>query len=139
MLILTCFFADDTSCGIGSQRRMIDCVRSDGKIVHPYHCRVERRRIPMLLRMCTVPCPKNCEISEWGAWSSCQNRCNTVSMQRRIRFILARAANGGQSCLQSEPLQGTCLTILCVFCAFIDGQKKECTEEQEHCFSFKMF
>ena len=94
------------SCGIGRQRRLVDCIRNDGKIVHPFHCRVEGRRIPALLRMCTVPCPRNCGISEWGTWSNCQNKCGAESIQRRSRFILARAENGGQSCLESEPLNG---------------------------------
>lgn len=98
------FYQDDMSCGIGRQRRLVDCIRNDGKIVHPFHCRVEGRRIPALLRMCTVPCPRNCEISEWGTWSNCQNKCGAESIQRRSRFILARAENGGQSCLESEPL-----------------------------------
>lgn len=100
------YSVDDTSCGIGRQKRMADCVRSDGKIVHPFYCRVEGRRVPTLLRVCTVLCPRNCEISEWGAWSSCQNQCNTISVRRRSRFILAPAKNGGQSCLESDPLQG---------------------------------
>ena len=86
---------------------MADCGRTDSKIMHPFFCRIEGRRLPTLLRMCTVPCPKNCEISEWAAWSSCQDECNVVAMQRRSRFVLAPAKNGGQSCLESEALQGT--------------------------------
>ncbi|XP_065052775.1 thrombospondin type-1 domain-containing protein 7A-like [Rhopilema esculentum] len=99
------FYTDDASCGVGTQRRMADCVRSDGKIVHSFYCRVEGRRVPILLRMCTVPCPRNCELSEWGIWSSCPEECNGMAVQRRTRFTLAQAEHEGQSCLESDSLQ----------------------------------
>ena len=111
VIISISWFLDDASCGVGTQRRMADCVRSDGKIVHSFYCRVEGRRVPTSLRMCTVPCPRNCELSEWGIWSSCPEKCNGMAVQRRTRFTLAQAEHGGQSCLESDSLQGKLKTI----------------------------
>ncbi len=112
ILIKHVYFLDNSSCGIGRQARMADCRRSDGKIVHPFFCRVEGRRIPMLLRMCTVPCPRNCELSEWGSWTPCPESCGVSATQIRTRFISASSKNGGQPCLQSEALQGK-FSIFC--------------------------
>lgn len=120
--------ADDTSCGVGRERRMVDCVRSDGKIVHPFHCRVEGRRVPTLLRVCNVPCPRNCEISEWEMWSPCPEKCGAPTVQRRIRYILAKAENGGQSCRQSDSLEGIIMLpdFLISHCRF--GQQFDCAQ-----------
>ena len=86
--------------------RLVDCVRSDGKIVDPINCRTEGKRLPILLRPCEIPCSRNCEISEWSNWNECPNKCNFPGVQKRVRYVLSEAQHGGQPCLHSNPLEG---------------------------------
>lgn len=41
--------------------------------------------------------PINCEVSEWGEWSTCDKKCGG-GKQTRSRSLLTAAKNGGASC-----------------------------------------
>ncbi|CAD6237079.1 GSCOCG00002130001-RA-CDS [Cotesia congregata] len=43
----------------------------------------------------------DCEVSEWGTWSVCDNLCG-VGIQTRIRVITKSKQNGGKHCPQLE-------------------------------------
>ena len=44
-----------------------------------------------------VPCPVDCELSEWSDWSECSVTCGS-GMQVRVRSILTEPADGGRKC-----------------------------------------
>lgn len=43
------------------------------------------------------PCPINCEVAEWSAWSSCTARCGG-GVKQRARVISVEPEHGGQPC-----------------------------------------
>lgn len=48
---------------------------------------------------CCAPCPKDCVLSMWSAWSSCSHTCSgktTEGKQIRARSILAYAGEEGK-------------------------------------------
>ncbi|KAH9640111.1 hypothetical protein HF086_016042 [Spodoptera exigua] len=62
--------ARDAGCGGGVQRRDATCVRADGRALHPAQC--AHAPMPTLVQPCEVPCPRDCEVGEWGEWGACQ-------------------------------------------------------------------
>eukprot|EP00954_Amorphochlora_amoebiformis_P016454 1289875-Amorphochlora_amoeboformis.AAC.1 len=46
---------------------------------------------------CTKPCPEDC-VSEWGDWGQCSVTCGDCGVQKRRRFVLHDAKNGGKEC-----------------------------------------
>jgi len=45
----------------------------------------------------TQPCPVNCEVGAWSAWSTCDRSCGGGS-QTQTRVVLTQAAHGGSAC-----------------------------------------
>lgn len=44
----------------------------------------------------TDPCPIDCEVSNWGAWSTCSESCNGT--QSRVRTVTQNPQFGGEAC-----------------------------------------
>eukprot|EP00123_Amoebidium_parasiticum_P015015 comp22742_c0_seq1/m.35458 comp22742_c0_seq1/g.35458 ORF comp22742_c0_seq1/g.35458 comp22742_c0_seq1/m.35458 type:complete len:776 (-) comp22742_c0_seq1:539-2866(-) len=63
-----------------------------------------------------IPCPINCAVSEWGAWSGCQPGCNNQDplvpgQQTRTRQVTTEPMHGGQICptlTQTYPCTSLC-------------------------------
>ncbi|XP_077303892.1 thrombospondin type-1 domain-containing protein 7B isoform X1 [Lithobates pipiens] len=78
---------------IGYQTRQVQCMRSDGKSALLSICTQDN--MPLHYRSCIMP--KDCEVSEWGDWTSCSKTCQlggTVLGLRSRRRIVKRMAIG---------------------------------------------
>jgi len=80
-----------SSCGGGTQvtqRTVVRRARHGGKAC-PYLARAQPCG--------SAPCPANCELSSWGAWSACDRTCG-ASRKLRYRTVLVEPSAGGKSC-----------------------------------------
>lgn len=50
-------------------RCMLNTVDGPSDTVEDYLCDPEE--MPLGARKCTLPCPEDCVMSEWGSWSRC--------------------------------------------------------------------
>lgn len=57
------------------------------------------------------PCPVDCEMGEWSAWSNCNQPCGG-GQQTRTRNIIRNSANGGIACGNTTETQA-CNTAQC--------------------------
>ena len=79
---------------------------------------------------CDVPCPRDCVLSMWSAWSSCSHTCSgktTEGKQTRARSILAYAGEEGKvSSLKrnSDLFQKLLCLSLCVQPRYSDSSTK---------------
>ncbi|NWI10449.1 THS7B protein, partial [Crypturellus soui] len=99
----TCQLPANATCGPGVRRRLLGCVRSDGKAVSPRHCRQPRpctrrghARGPFA--ECLVGCVVDCRLSPWSAWSECSHTCGAGGQAARWRAVLLPAQGGGRPC-----------------------------------------
>ncbi len=92
-------------CGGGSQTqtRAITAQQANGGASCPALTQSQRCN--------TQPCPINCVVGAWTAWSACTARCGTGS-QTRIRAVVTPAAHGGAACPAFSETQA-CNTQLC--------------------------
>uniref|UniRef100_A0A7N5ZTZ2 Thrombospondin type-1 domain-containing protein 7A n=1 Tax=Anabas testudineus TaxID=64144 RepID=A0A7N5ZTZ2_ANATE len=76
------------NCGEGVQTRMVRCMLNtiDGpsEQVEDYLCDPED--MPLGARKSQLPCPEDCVLSEWGAWSPCP--CSGNSTRERNAYLL---------------------------------------------------
>ncbi|KAB0405374.1 hypothetical protein E2I00_009163 [Balaenoptera physalus] len=84
---------------------------------------------------CDAPCPKDCVLSMWSAWSSCSHTCSgktTEGKQIRARSILAYAGEeGGAQCPNSSALQEvrSCNEHPCTVYHWQTGPWGQCIED----------
>ncbi|CAH0579198.1 unnamed protein product [Chrysodeixis includens] len=112
--------ARDAGCGGGVQRRDATCVRADGRALHPAQC--AHAPMPTLVQPCEVPCPRDCEVGEWGEWGACQptdgcplypvQQLTTTGYSVRRRRVISAASGGGAPCPPLEEKR-TCSTPRC--------------------------
>ncbi|XP_061579008.1 thrombospondin type-1 domain-containing protein 7B [Cololabis saira] len=95
----TCQLSDNAICGEGAQLRLLDCVRSDAKIVELRECEqlglINKWR---LFEKCVVECPINCLLSDWSPWADCSLSCGSQGHLVRTRRMLQEARQGGRPC-----------------------------------------
>uniref|UniRef100_A0A3P9C4G4 Thrombospondin type 1 domain containing 7B n=1 Tax=Maylandia zebra TaxID=106582 RepID=A0A3P9C4G4_9CICH len=90
----TCQLSENAICGQGSRFRLLDCIRSDGKVTEVQKCEQW-----ILTESCVVNCPVSCVLSEWSPWAECSHSCG--------RRILQDAQEEGRPCpnqlIQTKP------------------------------------
>ncbi|XP_033624785.1 thrombospondin type-1 domain-containing protein 7A-like isoform X2 [Asterias rubens] len=113
-------------CGIGWQQRNVTCQQEDGVIVSEELCqkgayqsninvteegreRLERERV------CTIPCPSECQHTIWSSWSNCYISClqsrpiGNEGIEVRSRAALGPDVGCPSDEMEFRPCQGeTC-------------------------------
>uniref|UniRef100_A0A672IN76 Thrombospondin type-1 domain-containing protein 7A n=1 Tax=Salarias fasciatus TaxID=181472 RepID=A0A672IN76_SALFA len=95
----TCQLSENAICGEGLRQRVLDCIRSDGKILEVEKCEqfglINKWR---LSESCTVDCPVSCILSDWSPWADCSHTCGSQGQSVRTRRILQEAHEEGRPC-----------------------------------------
>ncbi|XP_072198495.1 thrombospondin type-1 domain-containing protein 7B [Excalfactoria chinensis] len=77
-------------CGEGIQTRKVRCVSTaedrGGETVPNTLC--NKAEIPSEIRKCSLYCPNECAVSDWGPWSACPQVCDPSTVQTRTRQVL---------------------------------------------------
>ncbi|XP_040827450.1 thrombospondin type-1 domain-containing protein 7B [Ochotona curzoniae] len=100
-------------CGGGTQTRKIRCVNtadSESGIVANSLC--DQDTAPPDSQPCSILCPSECVMSEWGSWSKCPQSCDPHTMQRRTRQLLRPSANS-RACAEDSQVQPCLLNENC--------------------------
>ncbi|XP_019481931.1 PREDICTED: thrombospondin type-1 domain-containing protein 7B [Hipposideros armiger] len=100
-------------CGGGTQSRKIRCVNtadSEGRTVDNSLCNQEE--MPPETQSCSLLCPSECVMSEWGPWSKCTQSCDPHTMQRRTRHLL-RPSLSSRTCAEDSQVRPCLLNENC--------------------------
>ncbi|XP_063042222.1 thrombospondin type-1 domain-containing protein 7A [Engraulis encrasicolus] len=104
------------NCGEGVQTRKVRCMLNtiDGPSdpVEDYLCDPED--MPLGARESRLPCPEDCVLSDWGAWSKCPLPCSNSTTRERTATPI-RQPGGAKQCpstTEKEPcnLNSNCFT-----------------------------
>ncbi|AWP15681.1 putative thrombospondin type-1 domain-containing protein 7A-like [Scophthalmus maximus] len=81
----------------GIQTREVDCIlMSDSTAAEDAICEYFEPK-PRLEQACLIPCPQDCVVSEYTAWTSCSKTCGT-GLRNRVRSVLVPPLFGGTAC-----------------------------------------
>ncbi|XP_072300062.1 thrombospondin type-1 domain-containing protein 7B [Eucyclogobius newberryi] len=80
-------------CGQGLRVRAVSCVDQSGRPVDPTLC----TETGFTVELCIVPCPLDCKLSDWSAWSACSASCGS-GVKLRSKWLREKAFNGGRPC-----------------------------------------
>ena len=81
----------------GVQRRSVRCVRTANRTAVAVRiCEFFSGR-PWAEQACLIPCPQDCVVSAFTAWSGCSRTCG-AGLQHRTRHVLATPVFGGAHC-----------------------------------------
>ncbi|XP_005315890.2 thrombospondin type-1 domain-containing protein 7B isoform X1 [Ictidomys tridecemlineatus] len=100
-------------CGRGTQTRKIRCVNtadSEGGAVDSTLC--NRDETPLETQPCSLLCPSECVMSEWGTWNKCPQSCDPHTMQRRTRHLL-RPSLSSRTCAEDSQVRPCLLNENC--------------------------
>ncbi|XP_046319736.1 thrombospondin type-1 domain-containing protein 7B [Marmota monax] len=100
-------------CGRGTQTRKIRCVNtadSEGGAVDSTLC--NRDETPLETQSCSILCPSECVMSEWGTWNKCPQSCDPHTMQRRTRHLL-RPSLSSRTCAEDSQVRPCLLNENC--------------------------
>lgn len=50
-----------------------------------------------MAEVCHIPCPLDCKLSDWSAWSACSASCGS-GLQMRSKWLREKAFNRGRPC-----------------------------------------
>uniref|UniRef100_A0A672IN85 Thrombospondin, type I, domain containing 7Ba n=1 Tax=Salarias fasciatus TaxID=181472 RepID=A0A672IN85_SALFA len=94
----TCQLSENAICGEGLRQRVLDCIRSDGKILEVEKCEqfglINKWR---LSESCTVDCPVSCILSDWSPWADCSHTCGSQGKHFTCK-LTALKPMGGRPC-----------------------------------------
>ncbi|KAF0026331.1 hypothetical protein F2P81_021068 [Scophthalmus maximus] len=128
----TCQLSENAICGQGSRLRLLDCIRSDGKIVELQKCEqfglINKWR---LSESCVVDCPVSCMLSDWSPWAECSHTCGTQAMTVRTRRTLQEAHEEGRPCPSQLTQTRPCPIRPCYIWLLSDWS--QCTVEGAEC------
>ncbi|KAI8778137.1 thrombospondin type-1 domain-containing protein 7A, partial [Biomphalaria glabrata] len=112
----TCVLEQERSkCGRGTQTRNVDCFTARKVRAPSYKC-LEKIQ-PVMTQTCVVPCPSDCELTEWSDWSTCGVTCLPLQARQiyptqiRKRFILQQPLNSGVACPSDLVEEQSCLEL----------------------------
>uniref|UniRef100_A0A2C9LDW3 Spondin-like TSP1 domain-containing protein n=1 Tax=Biomphalaria glabrata TaxID=6526 RepID=A0A2C9LDW3_BIOGL len=112
----TCVLEQESSkCGRGTQTRNVDCFTARKVRAPSYKC-LEKIQ-PVMTQTCVVPCPSDCELTEWSDWSACGVTCLPLQARQiyptqiRKRFILQQPLNSGVACPSDLVEEQSCLEL----------------------------
>uniref|UniRef100_H3D083 Thrombospondin type-1 domain-containing protein 7A n=1 Tax=Tetraodon nigroviridis TaxID=99883 RepID=H3D083_TETNG len=95
----TCQLSENAVCGEGFRLRLLDCIRSDGKVVEARKCeQLGLVNTWTLSESCVVDCPISCILSDWTPWTECSRTCGSQAFSSRTRRILQEAHEEGRPC-----------------------------------------
>ncbi|XP_019738101.1 thrombospondin type-1 domain-containing protein 7B isoform X2 [Hippocampus comes] len=80
-------------CGQGLRYRAVACVDQQGRLVEPTLC----TDTGYMVEVCHIPCPLDCKLSDWSAWSACSSSCGG-GLKVRSKWLREKAFNGGRPC-----------------------------------------
>ncbi|KAL8558647.1 hypothetical protein ACOMHN_022569 [Nucella lapillus] len=108
-------------CGSGLQVRNVSCVGEDGFPVNSSRCPHDTEKLILKTRRaCHVPCPGECRLSPWSAWSLCYISCQDfeqgyrTGVTSRSRAVLAHPSPGNRPCADTLWEDRACQTDLCL-------------------------
>ena len=91
-------------CGGGMMSRVVYCVNLRGGWYTDDKCTGQ----PLRRNNCTVPCPNDCVLSEWGSWGACSQSCGIQGgVKIRKRSILAYPSSLRPPCPAPDKLVET--------------------------------
>uniref|UniRef100_A0A3P8SWS5 Thrombospondin type 1 domain containing 7B n=1 Tax=Amphiprion percula TaxID=161767 RepID=A0A3P8SWS5_AMPPE len=79
-------------CGQGLRYRAVACINQQGLLVNPTLCTDS-----YIVEVCHIPCPLDCKLSDWSAWSACSVSCGS-GLKIRSKWLREKAFNGGRPC-----------------------------------------
>uniref|UniRef100_H3CL39 Thrombospondin type-1 domain-containing protein 7A n=1 Tax=Tetraodon nigroviridis TaxID=99883 RepID=H3CL39_TETNG len=94
----------------GIQTREVSCVQKSGEAAQDAICEYFEPK-PRLEQACLIPCPQDCVVSNFSAWTPCSKTCG-LGLQNRIRVVLAPPLFGGAACPNLTEFQ-TCQLKQC--------------------------
>ncbi|MBZ3889836.1 Thrombospondin type-1 domain-containing protein 7B, partial [Sciurus carolinensis] len=101
-------------CGRGTQSRKIRCVNTadseGGGAVDSTLCNQDET--PLETQSCSLLCPNECVMSEWGTWNKCPQSCDPHTMQRRTRHLL-RPSLSSRTCAEDSQVRPCLLNENC--------------------------
>uniref|UniRef100_A0A3Q4ARY6 Thrombospondin type-1 domain-containing protein 7A n=1 Tax=Mola mola TaxID=94237 RepID=A0A3Q4ARY6_MOLML len=80
-------------CGQGLRYRAVACIDQQGHLVNPTLCTDSG----YMVEVCHIPCPLDCKLSAWSAWSACSTSCGS-GLKMRSKWLREKAFNGGRPC-----------------------------------------
>ncbi|CAL8370346.1 unnamed protein product [Arctogadus glacialis] len=80
-------------CGPGLRFKALACVDRSGRLVDPTLCTHSGYET----EVCHVPCPLDCKLSAWTAWTACSAPCGG-GLKTRSKWLREKAFNGGRPC-----------------------------------------
>lgn len=113
-------------CGEGVQDRLLQCLRSDGRIVEVSKCEEFSTSIPLTTYLsCEVACPVDCRLTQWTQWSECSKTCGNDAVRTKHRSILQEPNQKGRPCPATLTQDKPCKAVPCYDWAIT--QWTECT------------
>ena len=113
----TCFpNINSGNCGNGNRHRSVDCVNARGFPVNLSEC-VYQGPEPEKADNCYIPCPGDCVLSFWTAWTDCPLDCPEVgSIHTRNRTVEQQATNVNGKCVDNDELKQhrQCTILPCI-------------------------
>ncbi|XP_042638425.1 thrombospondin type-1 domain-containing protein 7B [Orycteropus afer afer] len=100
-------------CGEGMQSRKIRCANTadiEGRTVDNTLCNQDE--IPPETQSCSLLCPNECVMSNWGPWSKCPQSCDPHTMKIRTRHLL-RPSLSSRTCPEDSQVQPCLLNENC--------------------------
>ncbi|XP_005519659.1 PREDICTED: thrombospondin type-1 domain-containing protein 7B [Pseudopodoces humilis] len=101
-------------CGEGIQTRKVRCVSTaeDHGVETVPNTLCSQAEVPETVQKCSLYCPSECAVSDWGQWSPCPQVCDPNIMQTRTRQVL-RSPVSSKPCPEDSQMKPCILNQNC--------------------------